>query len=112
MGPREDLIEAITQRVLAQLEAPGDRCADCTGCCAAHCSDKVRAMVEEGAERVSFNGNGAEVPTDLATFIDHTKLGPDVTAEVLVSRSAPMPPRSKPRRPAGRCATARARSTW
>lgn len=83
MGTREDLIEAITQRVVAELEADSEGhcsdCSDCTGCCAANCSDKVRAMVEEGAKRVSYNGNGADVPSDLARYIDHTKLGPDVT---------------------------------
>ena len=84
MGAREDLIETVTQRVLTEIaavEASDDRCADCSGCCAAHCSDKVRAMVGEGAGRVSFHGNGAEVPTDLAAYIDHTKLKPEVTGE-------------------------------
>ncbi len=82
MGTREDLIEAITQRVVGELEAgSGGECPDCCGSCAANCSDKVRAMVEEGAARVAYNGNGADVPSDLARFIDHTKLGPEVTPE-------------------------------
>jgi deoxyribose-phosphate aldolase len=82
MGTREDLIEAIAQRVLTELKAGGDgECSDCHGSCAAHCSDKVRAMVAEGACRVSYNGNGVEVPRDMARFIDHTKLGPEVTVE-------------------------------
>lgn len=82
MGTREDLIEAISQRVLAELENRTDgECVDCCGGCAASCADKVRAMVDEGAARVSFQGNGADVPKDLAAFIDHTKLGPDVTPE-------------------------------
>lgn len=38
-------------------------------------------MVGEGAARVAYNGNGSDVPSDLARFIDHTKLGPEVTPE-------------------------------
>jgi deoxyribose-phosphate aldolase len=81
MGTREDLIEAITQRVLTELRAGrcDGQCEECQGSCAAHCADKVQVMVQEGACRVSFSGNGAEVPQELAGFIDHTKLGPDTT---------------------------------
>ena len=63
-------------------ESPGGegRCPDCRGACAAHCAEKVRAMVEEGAERVSYSGDGREVPADLAGYIDHTLLRPDATA--------------------------------
>jgi deoxyribose-phosphate aldolase len=75
----EQLIEAVTKLVLAELErTPGDCCAECSGGCAASCSDKVRCMVDEGACRISFNGSGADVPTDLARYIDHTLLKPDV----------------------------------
>jgi deoxyribose-phosphate aldolase len=83
MGTREDLIEAITQKVLTELKAGhgDDQCEECQGSCAAHCSDKVQAMVHEGACRVSFDGSGAEVPQELAVFIDHTKLGPDTTPQ-------------------------------
>ncbi len=82
MGTREDLIEAITQRVVGELESrTGGECPDCCGSCAANCSDKVRAMVDEGAARVAYQGNGADVPSDLGRYIDHTKLGPDVTPD-------------------------------
>ena len=83
MGTREDLIEAITQRVLAALEREScdGGCEDCKGCCAAHCSERVQEVVAEGAERVSFSGSGAEVPAELARYIDHTRLGPDTTQE-------------------------------
>ncbi len=85
MSTREDLIEAVTREVLAALSPapgskPGDMCADCKGSCAAHCSDKVRGMVGTGAGRISYSGDGAAVPTDLARFIDHTLLRPDATA--------------------------------
>ncbi len=80
---REQLIETVARRVLEHLESerhpgPAHCCDDCAGGCAASCSDKVRCMVDEGACRISFNGNGADVPTDLARYIDHTLLKPDI----------------------------------
>ena len=77
---REDLIEAITRRVLAQLEHdPKEECSDCEGSCASHCPDKVRAMVDEGAIRIGYNGRGGDIPADIASYIDHTLLKPVVT---------------------------------
>ena len=58
----------------------GAGCADCTGCCAAACAERVREIVKVGAGRVSYNGNGADVPVDLGRYIDHTLLKPDATA--------------------------------
>jgi len=52
----------------------------CVGDCAAHSSDKVRDVVAAGASRISFNGSGADVPTDLAGYIDHTLLRADASA--------------------------------
>ncbi len=85
MTDREKLIREITERVVAALEADGEdgcstECSDCEGSCAACCSDKVRAIVETGAERVSYNGEGGRVPADLSQYIDHTLLKPDATA--------------------------------
>ena len=80
MDDRERLIEEVAKRVLVALADAGDgSCTDCEGSCAAHCSDKVRAMVAMGAERISFNGNGREVPRDLGQYIDHTALKPQTT---------------------------------
>jgi deoxyribose-phosphate aldolase len=80
----EALIDAVTREVLAAL-AGRDLCdcsdPDCQGACAAHCADKVRSVVSTGAGRISFSGNGADVPRDLARFIDHTLLKPDATAD-------------------------------
>ena len=79
----EALIEAVTREVLAALAERGAcDCSDpsCQGACAAHCSDTVRGVVSTGADRISYSGNGAEVPRDLARFIDHTLLRPDATA--------------------------------
>ena len=78
---RDALIEAITREVLAALSGTsGDPCRDCLGACAAHSADKVRAVVANGATRITYQGDGAEVPRDLARYIDHTLLRPDATA--------------------------------
>ena len=84
MSTREDLIEAVTREVVAVLGGragpPGDVCSDCEGSCAAHCSDKVRGILGTGAGRISYRGAGANVPTDLAKYIDHTLLRPEASA--------------------------------
>jgi deoxyribose-phosphate aldolase len=76
---QHELIEAVTREVIAAL-SEGDPCADCHGSCAAHSPDKVRSVVANGADRVSYNGSGSAVPKDLAKYIDHTLLKPDTTA--------------------------------
>ena len=85
MSDREQLVETVTRRVLTALSGRTDpqakRCADCKGGCAAQCSDKVRQIVAVGAERVSFGGNGRQVPSDLAQTIDHTLLKPAANRE-------------------------------
>jgi deoxyribose-phosphate aldolase len=75
----DDLVEAVSREILAALAAGTGACPDCAGACAAHCSDTVRGVVAEGAGRISYSGDGAEVPRDLARFIDHTLLKPDAT---------------------------------
>jgi deoxyribose-phosphate aldolase len=83
---RDALVEAITQEVLAALgqtastAAPDDACAGCLRGCASHCATKVRSMVAQGAERIEYRGPAADVPLDLAHYIDHTLLRPDATA--------------------------------
>jgi deoxyribose-phosphate aldolase len=79
LDERDALIDAITREVLAALGAEGS-CPDCGGACAAHCSDKVRDVVTTGASRITYRGQGADVPRDLARYIDHTLLKPDATA--------------------------------
>lgn len=82
MKNQEELVEAVTRRVLSLLKPTADEsCPDCEGGCAASCSDKVRAMVGVGAGRISYNGDGAHVPADLSLYIDHTVLKPDTTAQ-------------------------------
>ncbi len=74
------LVEAVTKEVLAALYS-ADPCAACQGSCAAHSPDKVRSVVANGADRVSFHGSAAQVPMDLAKYIDHTLLKPDTSAD-------------------------------
>jgi deoxyribose-phosphate aldolase len=73
----EQLIEIITKQVLQQLATHED---DCDGACAYHSPDQVREVVANGANRVSYRGSGADVPRDLARYIDHTLLKPDATS--------------------------------
>lgn len=82
MSSSQELVEAVTRRVLAALAGKsGDRCTDCMGACAASCGEKVRAVMGEGATRLSYAGAGGAVPGDLAGYIDHTLLRPDVTPQ-------------------------------
>ena len=69
---RTELIEAVTREVLATLASGYDLCAS---------PEQVRQVVANGADRVSFHGDAADVPMDLARYIDHTLLKPDATAE-------------------------------
>ncbi len=68
---RDAIVELVTREVLATLSARFDVCD--TG-------DKVREVVANGADRVAFHGQAAEVPLDMARYIDHTLLKPDATA--------------------------------
>ncbi|MDH3499846.1 MAG: deoxyribose-phosphate aldolase [Acidimicrobiia bacterium] len=68
---RSELIEAVTREVLVALSAGYDLCAS---------PEQVRKVVANGADRVSFHGDAADIPLDLAKYIDHTLLKPDATA--------------------------------
>ena len=72
MTEREQLIEAVTREVLAVLGTSIDICDS---------PEKVRDVVANGADRVSFHGEAADVPLDLARYIDHTLLNPAATGE-------------------------------
>jgi deoxyribose-phosphate aldolase len=69
---REKLIDAVTQEVLTALTMRYDVCES---------PEAVRNVVANGADRVSFHGEAADVPMDLAKYIDHTLLKPEATAE-------------------------------
>ncbi len=69
---REALVEAITREVLSALSTRFDM---------ADTGEKVREVVANGADRVAFHGEAADVPLDVAQYIDHTLLSADATAD-------------------------------
>ena len=69
---REALVEAITREVLSALSTRFDM---------AETGEKVREVVANGADRVAFHGEAADVPLDVAQYIDHTLLVADATAD-------------------------------
>lgn len=69
---RQELIEAVTREVLSALTLRYDVCES---------PEQVRKVVANGADRVSFHGAAADVPMDLAKYIDHTLLKPEATAD-------------------------------
>lgn len=81
----DELTSAITRAL--QLDAKkvcddsvGGLCVDC-GVCAVVCSGRARKILDAGATRITGRGlNAADVPRDMAGFIDHTLLKPDATA--------------------------------
>ncbi len=84
----ERLVDQITQQVVARLSQEGEAAGhgDCCthdddGRCVYHCSDRVRRVVNSGADRIS--SSLGYIPRDLsmARLIDHTLLKPDATAE-------------------------------
>ncbi len=71
---RELLVELITQEVLRTLAAQADRLVS---------ADGLRQVVDNGADRVAYHGDAADVPVDLAKYIDHTALKPETTADAI-----------------------------
>ena len=69
MIDREELIEVVTRQVLAAL----------AGEPAEQGLENAHQVVASGAARIGYCGNGAEVPKDLAEYIDHTLLRPDAS---------------------------------
>ncbi len=69
---RDEIVELVTREVLAALAERADICAT---------PEKLRTVVANGADRVSFHGDAQDVPLDLAKYIDHTLLKPDATQE-------------------------------
>ena len=68
---RDQLVEAVTREVFSALATNYDIC---------ETPEQVRKVVANGADRVAFHGDAADVPIDMAKYIDHTLLKPDVTA--------------------------------
>jgi deoxyribose-phosphate aldolase len=69
MIDRNELIEVVTRQVLATLSGqPHDQGLE-----------NAPQVVANGAARLGYCGNGADVPKDLAQYIDHTLLRPDAS---------------------------------
>ncbi len=68
MIDRSELIEVVTRQVLATLAGQSEQGLE-------HASE----VVASGAERIGYCGNGADVPSGLAQYIDHTLLRPDAS---------------------------------
>jgi len=69
MIDRTELIEVVTRQVLATLAGE-------------HTDqglENAQPLVDSGAERIGYCGNGADVPKPLASYIDHTLLCPDAS---------------------------------
>ncbi len=88
----DKLVELITQRVKERLEASSTHAepcsaddANCTAC--GQCVDKreedTRNVIQLGASRVGAAPGVSGVASDLARYIDHTLLKPEVTREQL-----------------------------
>jgi deoxyribose-phosphate aldolase len=79
-----ELTDLIVRALQAQTPIACEGCQDgaCGDCgkCAVICPDRTRLIVGAGAERISATGvPAAEVPRDIARYIDHTLLKPDAT---------------------------------
>jgi deoxyribose-phosphate aldolase len=68
---RAELVAQVTSEVLKALSTSYDLC---------QTPESVRHVVANGATRVSFHGDAADVPRDLAKYIDHTLLKPEASA--------------------------------
>ncbi|MCD4750190.1 MAG: deoxyribose-phosphate aldolase [Thermoanaerobaculales bacterium] len=69
MIDRDEIIEVVTRQVLAAL----------SGQSAEQDLKNVQQVVDTGAARIGYCGNGADVPTGLGGYIDHTLLRADTT---------------------------------
>ena len=95
-GDKEDPLAELTdsdiQRVADRIARllgtgrAGDTVARDVACgfcrtCAEIDPDLVRSFIELGADRIVHRGNGDQVPSDIAAYIDHTLLRSDATYE-------------------------------
>jgi deoxyribose-phosphate aldolase len=69
---RDQLVELVTREVLTALAERADILSN---------PHKLREVVANGADRVAYHGDAEDVPVDLAKYIDHTMLKPDVTKD-------------------------------
>jgi deoxyribose-phosphate aldolase len=83
------LADLIAAELRLQLGADGDGHACEAGCdgahCVAHCPDKVRRLVDVGAQRISAGPGVGACDNVLARMIDHTLLGPAATRDQILA---------------------------
>ncbi len=72
----EQLVERLVQQVVARLspESLWEMTQGCRMVCVEKDADRVRYIVECGAERLGLKAEGASLDQDLARYIDHTLL--------------------------------------
>jgi deoxyribose-phosphate aldolase len=86
----EQLIQAITEEILAYLGGPraqGMRgleidelvCPGCDQSCAEKCERKTRAVIGAGADRISAGPGACTIHPEIARVIDHTLLKPEAS---------------------------------
>ncbi len=84
----EQIVQQITQILQSQgissaVQMSGCTCCEgnCGGCCVEKSPEAVKQLINMGATRISYRGNGRDVSDDLAGNIDHTLLKPDATQD-------------------------------
>lgn len=88
MADLTPLVDQLTNVITRALQASaskvcddsaGGLCVDC-GVCAVVCSGRARRILDAGASRISARGlTAADVPSDIAGYIDHTLLKAEAT---------------------------------
>lgn len=78
---RERIVRELTEEILRNLRqaAPGDSVCECRTDCIHRCPDRLRGLVECGAERFGIQFGAPPVANDLSKYIDHTLLKPDAS---------------------------------
>jgi deoxyribose-phosphate aldolase len=82
-GDLEQLIEQITDVIVARLNGDGDQAGlcGCTSECFNRCPERMHRVVDAGAARIGLALGEAGSAADWASLIDHTLLKPEATDE-------------------------------
>lgn len=77
----EELVEQITDEVVKRLGLfPQEECS-CHTVSVQTCPDRLKFIIECGADRVGLQTGGPHIDSDIAKFIDHTILKPEATKD-------------------------------
>jgi len=82
-GDYEQLVEQITDAIVARLNGAGDQSGlcGCTSECFNRCSERMHRVVDAGAARIGLLLGETASARDWAGLIDHTLLKPEATDE-------------------------------